>query len=166
MTETDYFIGIKGSGMSSLALILHDLGHQVLGSDITQYTFTQKGLADAGIEMLPFDPANLKAGYTVILGNSFTDEHPEVVRAKELGLPIYRYHEYLGKLLNDYTSIGVAGAHGKTSTTGLLAHTLGGIAKTSYLIGDGSGKGSRIPSSSFLKPTSTGVTSWRTTLTI
>lgn len=147
MTETDYFIGIKGSGMSSLALILHDLGHQVLGSDITQYTFTQKGLEAAGIETLPFDPANLKAGYTVILGNSFTDEHPEVVRAKELGLPIYRYHEYLGKLIGDYTSIGVAGAHGKTSTTGLLAHTLGGIAKTSYLIGDGSGKG--IPDSKF-----------------
>ena len=45
MTEaTYYFIGIKGSGMSALALVLHDLGHQVLGSDITQYTFTQKGL--------------------------------------------------------------------------------------------------------------------------
>ena len=48
MTEaTYYFIGIKGSGMSALALVLHDLGHQVLGSDITQYTFTQKGLAAA-----------------------------------------------------------------------------------------------------------------------
>ncbi len=45
MTEaTYYFIGIKGSGMSALALVLHDLGHQVLGSDITQYTFTQKDL--------------------------------------------------------------------------------------------------------------------------
>ena len=63
MTEaTYYFIGIKGSGMSALALVLHDLGHQVLGSDITQYTFTQKGLAAAGIKMLPFDPANLKLG--------------------------------------------------------------------------------------------------------
>ena len=56
--------------MSALALVLHDLGHQVLGSDITQYTFTQKGLAAAGIKMLPFGPANLKSGYTVIAGNS------------------------------------------------------------------------------------------------
>lgn len=148
MTEaTYYFIGIKGSGMSALALVLHDLGHQVLGSDITQYTFTQKGLAAAGIKMLPFDPANLKPGYTVIAGNSFTDDHPEIKRAKELGLTIYRYHEFLGKLIEGYTSIGVAGAHGKTSTTGLLAHTLSGVAKTSYLIGDGTGKG--IPDSKF-----------------
>lgn len=139
--EVDYFIGIKGSGMSALALILHDLGHQVLGSDITQYTFTQRGLEQAGIESLPFAADNIKPGYTIIAGNSFTDEHPEIVRAKELGLEVYRYHEYLGKLIGNYTSIGVAGAHGKTSTTGLLAHTLSGVAKTSYLIGDGSGKG-------------------------
>ncbi|WP_179395165.1 UDP-N-acetylmuramate--L-alanine ligase [Lacticaseibacillus absianus] len=145
--ETDYFIGIKGSGMSALALILNDLGHKVLGSDITQYTFTQRGLAAAGIEMLPFDAANVKPGYTIICGNSFTDEHPEVKQAKVLGLPFYRYHEYLGKLLGQYTSIGVAGAHGKTSTTGLLAHTLSGIEKTSYLIGDGTGKGT--PDSKF-----------------
>ena len=141
--ETDYFIGIKGSGMSALALILHDLGHEVLGSDITQFTFTQRGLEKAGIKCLPFDPANLKPGYTVIAGNSFTDEHPEVARAREMGLKVYRYHEYLGKLIENYTSIGVAGAHGKTSTTGLLAHTLSGVAKTSYLIGDGTGVGQK-----------------------
>lgn len=145
--EIDYFIGIKGSGMSALALILHDLGHQVLGSDITQYTFTQKGLEAAGIETLPFDAANIRPGYTIICGNSFTDEHPEVKAAKALGLKFYRYHEYLGELLSHYTSIGVAGAHGKTSTTGLLAHTLSGIDKTSYLIGDGTGKGT--PDSKF-----------------
>ncbi|WP_155286554.1 UDP-N-acetylmuramate--L-alanine ligase [Lacticaseibacillus zhaodongensis] len=139
--ETDYFIGIKGSGMSALALILHDLGHKVLGSDITQFTFTQTGLEKAGIECLPFSADNLKPGYTVIAGNSFTDEHPEIARAHEMGLKVLRYHEYLGQLLNNYTSIGVAGAHGKTSTTGLLAHTLSGIAKTSYLIGDGTGVG-------------------------
>ncbi|WP_204122976.1 UDP-N-acetylmuramate--L-alanine ligase [Lacticaseibacillus mingshuiensis] len=148
MTEdTYYFIGIKGSGMSALALILHDLGHTVLGSDITQYTFTQRGLEQAGIQSLPFDPDNLKPGYTVICGNSFTDEHPEVLRAHELGLTFYRYHEFVGKFMTPYTSIGVAGAHGKTSTTGLLAHTLSGIAKTSYLIGDGTGKG--VPDSQF-----------------
>lgn len=145
--EIDYFIGIKGSGMSALALILHDLGHTVLGSDITQYTFTQRGLEQAGINALPFDANNLKPGYTVIAGNSFTDDHPEIKAAKALGLTIYRYHEYLGKLIANYTSIGVAGAHGKTSTTGLLAHTLSGIAKTSYLIGDGTGKG--VPDSQF-----------------
>lgn len=91
MTEdTYYFIGIKGTGMSALALVLHDLGHTVLGSDITTYTFTQKGLAAAGNSMLPFDPEYSKPGYTVIAGNSFTDEHPEIQTAQAMGLKIYR----------------------------------------------------------------------------
>lgn len=50
-----YFIGIKGSGMSSLALILHDEGYQVEGSDVDGYVFTQDGLAAAGIKVLPFN---------------------------------------------------------------------------------------------------------------
>ncbi|RWY85932.1 UDP-N-acetylmuramate--L-alanine ligase [Pediococcus acidilactici] len=136
-----YFIGIKGSGMSSLALILHDEGYQVEGSDVDGYVFTQDGLATAGIKVLPFNPDNLRDGLTVIAGNAFTDDHPEIKRAREMGLKVVRYHEFLGQLLAAYTSIGVAGTHGKTSTTGLLAHVLGGVDKTSYLIGDGTGKG-------------------------
>ncbi|GAA3608472.1 UDP-N-acetylmuramate--L-alanine ligase [Secundilactobacillus similis] len=140
-TTTYYFVGIKGSGMSSLALILHDKGYQVAGSDITQYTFTQRGLEQAKIPVYPFDEANIHEGLTVIAGNSFTDDHPEIKKARDLNLPVYRYHEFLGKVIEGYTSIGVAGAHGKTSTTGLLSHVLSGIAPTSYLIGDGTGKG-------------------------
>lgn len=150
MENTDttyYFVGIKGSGMASLALILHDRGDRVEGSDIDQYTFTQRPLEQAGIKIYAFDPANLHEGLTVIAGNAFPDTHPEILRAKELGLPVIRYHEFLGQLMRGYTSIGVAGAHGKTSTTGLLAHVLSGIAPTSYLIGDGTGKGT--PNSRF-----------------
>ena len=55
-TETTYyFVGIKGTGMSSLALLLHDKGLKVIGSDIEKYTFTQRGLELAGIKILPFD---------------------------------------------------------------------------------------------------------------
>ncbi|MGV0167119.1 UDP-N-acetylmuramate--L-alanine ligase [Furfurilactobacillus sp. WILCCON 0119] len=147
-TETTYyFVGIKGSGMASLALILHDRGDHVEGSDIDQYTFTQRPLEQAGIKIYSFDPANIHEGLTIIAGNAFPDTHPEIVRAKELGLTVVRYHEFLGQLMGGYTSIGVAGAHGKTSTTGLLAHVLSGIAPTSYLIGDGTGKGT--PNSRF-----------------
>ncbi|WP_407882569.1 UDP-N-acetylmuramate--L-alanine ligase [Furfurilactobacillus curtus] len=150
MENTDttyYFVGIKGSGMASLALILHDRGDRVEGSDIDQYTFTQRPLEQAGIKIYAFDPANLHEGLTVIAGNAFPDTHPEILQAKKLGLPVIRYHEFLGQLMRGYTSIGVAGAHGKTSTTGLLAHVLSGIAPTSYLIGDGTGKGT--PNSRF-----------------
>ncbi|AEB73474.1 UDP-N-acetylmuramate--L-alanine ligase [Lentilactobacillus buchneri] len=142
-----YFVGIKGTGMAAMALILHDRGEKVQGSDIDQYTFTQRGLEKAGIKILPFDENNIHEGLTVIAGNSFTDDHPEIKKARDMGLTVYRYHEFLGKIIKGKTSIGVSGAHGKTSTTGLLAHVLSGIAPTDYLIGDGSGKG--VPNARF-----------------
>lgn len=55
MTKTYHFIGIKGSGMSALALMLHQMGHKVQGSDVDKYYFTQRGLEQAGISILPFD---------------------------------------------------------------------------------------------------------------
>lgn len=140
-TKTYYFIGIKGTGMASLARILHDKGNTVLGSDIEKETFTQGPLLKAGIKILPFDPANLKDGMTVIKGNAFGDDHPEVQRAKEMGLPILTYPEAVENEVVNHTSIGIAGAHGKTSTTALLSHVLAAVEPTSYLIGDGVGKG-------------------------
>lgn len=142
-----HFIGIKGTGMAAMALILNDRGDKVQGSDITQYTFTQRGLEKAGIKIMPFDENNITDNMTVIIGNAFTEDHPEVKKARSMNIPVYRYHEFLGKLIEGKTSIGVAGAHGKTSTTGLLAHVLSGIAPTDYLVGDGSGKG--VPNARF-----------------
>nr|SFZ88278.1 UDP-N-acetylmuramate--alanine ligase [Loigolactobacillus rennini] len=136
-----HFVGIKGSGMSALAMILHDKGYRVQGSDINQYTFTQRGLEKAGVKIMPFSPQNIHAGLTIVAGNAFSDTHPEIKAAKALHLKVLRYPELLGELLAGHTSIGVAGAHGKTSTTGLLAHVLSGIAPTSFLVGDGTGKG-------------------------
>lgn len=141
MNTTYFFVGIKGTGMSSLALILHDKGCKVIGSDIDKYTFTQRGLEQAGIEILSFDATNIKAGMTIIAGNAFGDDQVEIQRAHELGLPVLTYPETVEMIIEETTSIGVAGAHGKTSTTGLLAHVLGGVSPTSYLVGDGSGKG-------------------------
>lgn len=142
MENTVYhFVGIKGTGMSALALILKDLGYEVQGSDIDKYTFTQRGLEQAGIKILPFDENNIHEGLTIVKGNAFNDDQVEIKKANDMHLSVITYPELVGKLVNDYTSIGIAGSHGKTSTTGLLAHTLSGIAKTSYLIGDGTGKG-------------------------
>ncbi|AZP05024.1 UDP-N-acetylmuramate--L-alanine ligase [Jeotgalibaca ciconiae] len=136
-----HFVGIKGSGMSALALILHGKGYQVQGSDVETYFFTQKGLDEENIKIYPFGAENIKPGLTIIAGNAFSDEHEEIVRANELGLDVIRYHNFIGDFINDYTSIAITGSHGKTSTTGLLSHVLGGIQPTSYLIGDGTGFG-------------------------
>ncbi|MCI2948272.1 UDP-N-acetylmuramate--L-alanine ligase [Staphylococcus caledonicus] len=142
-----HFVGIKGAGMSSLAQIMHDLGHEVQGSDIEKYVFTEVALKNKGIKILPFSADNIKEGMVVIQGNAFPDIHEEIVKAHELKLDIIRYHDFLGHVINQYTSVAVTGAHGKTSTTGLLSHVMNGDKKTSFLIGDGTGMG--LPASDY-----------------
>lgn len=136
-----HFTGIKGSGMSALAQIMHDMGAQVQGSDIAQHFFTEERLRDRGITILPFDPDNIHPNMTIVAGNAFNDSHPELVKAREQGATIIRYHKFLGDLMKQYISVAITGAHGKTSTTGLMAHVLDGFKPTSYLIGDGTGFG-------------------------
>ncbi|EPE62905.1 UDP-N-acetylmuramate--alanine ligase [Exiguobacterium sp. S17] len=136
-----HFVGIKGTGMSPLAQILNDMNNEVRGSDVDKAFFTEEALKRKGIEILPFDPENITEGQIVVQGNAFTDDHPEILRARELGLTIYKYYEFLGELADHYTSVAITGSHGKTSTTGLLAHVMRGIEPTSFLIGDGTGEG-------------------------
>lgn len=138
---TYHFIGIKGTGMSALAHILHDSGENVQGSDIEKHFFTQVALEEKNIAILPFSKDNIKDDFIVIAGNAFGEDNVEIKAAKERGVTFYRYHEFLGEWLKQYTSIAVTGAHGKTSTTGLLAHVLNESFPISYLIGDGTGKG-------------------------
>ena len=142
MEKTYHFTGIKGSGMSALALMLHQMGKKVQGSDSTDYFFTQRGLEQADVPLLPFDEKNIKPEFELIAGNAFRDDNNvEIAFAHKNGFPFKRYHEFLGHFMEDFTSIGVAGAHGKTSTTGMLAHVMSNIVDTSYLIGDGTGRG-------------------------
>lgn len=141
--KTYHFVGIKGSGMSSLALLLHQKGFKVQGSDVEKYFFTQRELEKEGIKILPFSEANITDDLIVIAGNAFPDTHEEIQAALKKGLNVIRYHRFLGEFINMYTSIAVTGSHGKTSTTGLLAHVLSGIKPTSFLIGDGTGHGER-----------------------
>ncbi|MBE7356253.1 UDP-N-acetylmuramate--L-alanine ligase [Staphylococcus haemolyticus] len=142
-----HFVGIKGAGMSSLAQIMHDLGHEVQGSDIEKYVFTEVALKNKGIKILPFNADNIKEGMVVIQGNAFPDTHEEIVKAHDLKLDVIRYHDFLGHVIDQYTSVAVTGAHGKTSTTGLLSHVMNGDKKTSFLIGDGTGMG--LPASDY-----------------
>lgn len=138
---TYHFIGIKGTGMSALAQILFDSGENVQGSDFDKRFYTQEALEQKGIPIYPFQKENIKEDLTIIAGNAFPDDHIEIEEARSLGLEFYWYHEFLGEWLKKYTSIAVTGAHGKTSTTGLLAHVLNEKSPISYLIGDGTGRG-------------------------
>ncbi|MCX0290253.1 UDP-N-acetylmuramate--L-alanine ligase [Lactobacillus kullabergensis] len=137
-----WFIGIKGTGMASLALVLNDLGFNVAGSDIKKYTFTQEPLKKAGIEVREFSANNIKdSGQVIVKGNAFKDDNIEVKTCENKNISWQSYPDTVEEIIKMHTSIGVSGTHGKTSTTGLLAHVLGEAAPTSYLIGDGEGKG-------------------------
>jgi UDP-N-acetylmuramate--alanine ligase len=136
-----HFVGIKGSGMSALAQVLNDMGYFVQGSDVETVYFTQKPLEEKEITILPFHAQNIEEGMCVIAGNAFGDNHVEIAECLKSEVPLYRYHQFLGEFVQGFTNIAVTGAHGKTSTTGLLSHVLKAIRPTSFLIGDGTGKG-------------------------
>lgn len=136
-----HFVGIKGTGMSPLAQILHDMKDEVQGSDVEKRFFTQEALEKKGIPIFPFDENNISDDVTVIWGNAFPETHPEIVKAKELNVPVHRYFDFLGEFAKRFESVAVTGTHGKTGTTGLLAHVFSAFKPTSYLIGDGTGVG-------------------------
>lgn len=138
-----HFIGIKGSGMSALAQIMKELGYSIQGSDVEKYFFTEDGLHNLDIPVLPFDENNIQEGMKIVRGASFDDEHPEVKKALELNLNMYSYNEMVGSLTRKFRSICVAGCHGKTTTTCMLSHALNNLKGANYLIGDGTGYASK-----------------------
>ena len=112
-----WFIGIKGTGMASLALVLHDLGYNVAGSDIEKYTFTQVPLEKAGIEVKNFDPKNIKsnAEQVIVKGNAFKQDNPEVAACLDKNVEWQSYPDTVEEIVQMHTSIGVSGTHGKLS---------------------------------------------------
>lgn len=134
-----HFIGIKGTGMGALALVMHGLGYSVQGSDKIDHFFTEDILVEKGIKILPFDENNIKEGMIIVQGNAFTDDNVEVKKAKELGLEIYSYQDMVGFFTKQFNTITVAGCHGKTTTSAMLSHVLDNTIGTNYLIGDGTG---------------------------
>ena len=139
-----YLIGIKGAGMSALGLILNDLGYNIVGyDDNKEYQFTEEKLNERGIKIYTEDNDEIDENTIIVRSSAISEEHPQMLKAKELNLKMYEYNEMLGKLANMFDLITVAGCHGKTTTTSMLAHVLGNIRGCNYLIGDGTGKVSK-----------------------
>lgn len=142
MTEKPvyYFIGIKGTGMSSLACMLSDLGYKVCGSDLAKHFFTEDVLVERNIPIYEFNPDNIQDDMHVIVGNAFLEDFPEVIAARNNPTCIVeRYHEFLGTFLKKYKVVAIAGSHGKTTTTGMLSGVMKEFGNTGWLIGDGTG---------------------------
>lgn len=137
-----YLIGIKGSGMSSLACILNDLGYTVIGYDDYQgHKYTEDNLKLRNIPIY-YDNSYSFTDEVVVYSAAFKDNHPELVRAKEKKLTIMKYNQMLGELTKKFKTIAVSGCHGKTTTSYMLSHVLNDIIGSNYLIGEGSGHAS------------------------
>ncbi|MDD3392256.1 MAG: Mur ligase domain-containing protein, partial [Bacilli bacterium] len=139
-----YMIGIKGAGMAALALILNDLGYKVVGyDDDKHHQFTEDKLIERNIPIYTGPNDELDKNCVVIYSTAIKSDHKELVKAEALNLKKHEYYEMVGKLSKMFKTITVAGCHGKTTTTSMLAHTLDPILGCNYLIGDGLGFASK-----------------------
>lgn len=135
-----YCIGIKGTGMSTLAQILSDLGNEVSGyDDVTDYKFTQEGLDSRGIPIYYDQNHEIAEDTIVTYSVAFRKEHPEIKRVEKLGLTIQKYNEVVGEIVDMFETIGVSGTHGKTTTSSLIRHLLEASKGCNYFIGAGDG---------------------------
>ena len=121
---TIHFIGIGGIGMSGIAEILFELGYAVQGSDQAENANVRR-LRERGIEVAtPQHADNLKEASLVVKSTAIQDDNVELIAARERFLPIVHRAEMLGELMRLRWSVAVAGTHGKTTTTSLVATLL------------------------------------------
>ncbi|MEK7548455.1 MAG: Mur ligase domain-containing protein, partial [Patescibacteria group bacterium] len=137
-----YLIGIKGVAMSGLAKMAKEAGYQVTGSDLAESFPTDSVLRQSKIEVLEgFDGERLRLirPDLVVVSAAYDAKNPEVKAAKAAKIPIISQSEMLGRLMAPFEGVGVAGVHGKTTTTALLAYLLTKAGfSPSYAIGSGS----------------------------
>jgi UDP-N-acetylmuramate--alanine ligase len=119
-----HFIGIGGAGMSGMAKILHNLGYHISGSDNTPTEVTDH-LESLGIRIYTGHSAQQVAGADlVVISSAVNETNPEVAEALQRGIPVIKRAEMLGELMRLKFSIGIAGSHGKTTTTAMLGKIL------------------------------------------
>lgn len=134
-----HFIAIGGAAMHNLALALHRKGYQITGSDDEIFDPARSRLKASGL--LPEDtgwfPEKIHAGIdAIILGMHARGDNPELLKARELGLKIFSYPEYLYEQSKDKIRVVIGGSHGKTTITAMILHVLkyAGI-DTDYMVG-------------------------------
>ena len=131
-----HLIGIGGSGLSAIASLLLERGEVVSGSD-RQMTPAAQAIQAAGAQVtIGHKPENIIGADLVVRSSAIPDTNPEVQAAQAAGIPVFKRDGFLGTLLQGYRVIAVAGTHGKTTTTAMIAWVLTRLgADPSYIIG-------------------------------
>jgi UDP-N-acetylmuramate--alanine ligase len=134
-----YFVGIGGAGMSALAQVLAERGRRVSGADPGIQPAVRERLERAGVTVYTqHDAAQVGDAAVVVVSDAIPEANPEVNAARERGIPIFRRPEVLGHIVNAGRGIAIAGTHGKTTTTGMVASILlaAGLDPTILIGGD------------------------------
>ncbi len=136
--KSAHFIGIGGAGMSAIALILHERGFRITGSDLKTSRYIRQ-LTRAGIEVHVGHEAHTVDEVNpdvVVVSTAIPDTNPEVIRARELGIPVWPRAQMLSVLSHGHTTVAIAGTHGKTTTSSMCATMLDRMGlDPSFLIG-------------------------------
>lgn len=149
-----HFIGIGGSGMSGIAEVLLNLGYRVSGSDLQAGAATQRLAALGAKILLGHEAANITGADAIVVSTAVRADNPEVVAARSAGVPIVPRAQMLAELMRLKQGIAVAGTHGKTTTTSLIASILGeGGLDPTFVIGgrlNAAGANARLGKGDFL----------------
>jgi UDP-N-acetylmuramate--alanine ligase len=131
-----HFIGIGGSGLSAIARLLKESGYEVTGSDRTLSSFALDLQKEGVMVYVGHHPRNVSGADIVIRSSAVADDNPEVVAAIQKDIPVFKRADFLGRLMSEKTGIAVAGTHGKTTTTAMIAWTLSAMNRDpSFIVG-------------------------------
>ena len=132
-----HFVGIGGIGMSGIAEVMHNLGYQVQGSDITNNA-NVKRLDSLGINIgIGHSADNVTGASVLVISSAVNDNNPEILAARAAQLPVVQRAEMLAELMRLKWSIAVGGTHGKTTTTSMIAALLDAAGKDPTVINGG-----------------------------
>jgi UDP-N-acetylmuramate--alanine ligase len=131
-----HFIGIGGTGLSAIARVLLERGFTVSGSDRVISPLARE-LAEAGVQVYRgHEAANIQGADLVIRSSAVADDSPEVLAARQAGIPLLKRSDFLAQLTQGQSCLAVAGTHGKTTTTAMTAWVLTSLGlDPSYIIG-------------------------------
>ena len=123
-TRRVHFVGIGGIGMSGIAEVLLNLGYEVSGSDLRASSVTARLATMGAVIQQGHQPENVDGSHVVVTSTAVKPDNTEVIAAQEQGIPVIPRAEMLAELMRMKHGLAVAGSHGKTTTTSMLAHCL------------------------------------------